>query len=170
MADVDDFDAFYAAASRRLVGQVFAMVGNLSEAEDAVQEAFCRAWPRWANLRTYADPEGWIRTVAYRIAVSSWRKAVNRLLAHRRAAENNDVPGANTDHLALLEALKRLPQQQRRVLVLHHLVGLSVQEIAEEIGVPPGTVKSRLARGRQALAMELRDAEDLSEVEGGQHV
>lgn len=164
MADVDDFDMFYAAASRRLVGQVFAMVGNLSEAEDAVQEAFCRAWPRWTKLRTYSDPEGWIRTVAYRIAVSSWRKAVNRLLAHRRAAGTDDVPGANADHLALMDALRRVPLEQRRVLVLHHLVGLPVQEIAQEIGVAPGTVKSRLARGRRAVANEML------EVEGGQHV
>ena len=115
-------------------------------------------------------PEGWIRTVAYRIAVSSWRKTVNRLLAHRRAAGSDDVAGPSDDHLSLLAALKRLPLEQRRVLVLYHLVGLSVQEIAEEIGVAPGTVKSRLSRGRQALAEQLREAVDLSEVEGGQHV
>lgn len=164
MADVEDFDMFYAGTSRRLVGQIFAMVGNLSEAEDAVQEAFCRAWPRWGSLRDYADPEGWIRTVAYRIAVSSWRKAANRLLAHRRASGREEVPGASAEHLALHAALRRLPLEQRRVLVLHHLVGLSVQEIAAEVGVAPGTVKSRMARGRRALAG------DLLEVEGGQHV
>jgi len=47
MPKADDFDMFYAATSRRLVRQIFAMTGDLSEAEDAVQEAYIRAWRRW---------------------------------------------------------------------------------------------------------------------------
>ena len=71
MTDELDFDGFYAATFRRVVGQVYAMTGNLSEAEDSVQEAYARAWERWGKVRGYNDPEGWVRTVAYRIAVSS---------------------------------------------------------------------------------------------------
>jgi RNA polymerase sigma-70 factor, ECF subfamily len=155
MVDSDgDFDVFYTTTSRRLVGQIFAMVGNLSEAEDAVQEAFCRAWPRWRSLRDYHDPEGWVRTVAYRIAVSSWRKAVNRMRAHRRTGSPQEIPGQEPERLMLMAALKRLPPDQRRVIVLHHLVGLSIDEIASEVGIAPGTVKSRLSRGRKALLLE----------------
>jgi len=152
MQDAADFDAFYASTCRRLVGQVYAMVGNLGEAEDAVQEAYCRAWQRRARLAEYGNPEAWVRTVAYRIAVSSWRKARHRLTAYRRHGLPGDVPDAGPEHLNLLAVLGQLPYDQRRVIVLHHLVGLPLDEIARETEIPVGTVKSRLARGRQALA------------------
>jgi RNA polymerase sigma-70 factor (sigma-E family) len=146
------FDAFYLATYRRVLGQVFTLVGSVAEAEDAVQEAYARAWQRWARLDGYADPEAWVRRVAYRIAVSSWRKTVNRLLAHRRLGPPDQVAGASVDQLALRDALLRLPPEQRVAVVLHHLVGLSVEEIAAETATPVGTVKSRLSRGRRALA------------------
>ena len=84
MTKADDFDMFYAATSRRLVRQIFAMTGDLGEAEDAVQEAYIRAWRRWPRIRAYDDPEAWLRVVAYRISVNSWQKARNRLTAGGR--------------------------------------------------------------------------------------
>lgn len=152
MKATDDFDAFYTSSYRRLVGQIYAMVGNLGEAEDAVQEAYCRAWQRWSSVREYGDPEAWVRTVAYRVAVSSWRKAVNRLTAHRRHGPPEPLPDIGPEQVALVECLRALTPEQRRVVVLHHLVGLTVEDIAAETGVPVGTVKSRLARGRKTLA------------------
>jgi len=159
-----DFEAFYAASSRRLLGHVYAMVGDLAEAEDALQEAYARAWQRWGRVAVYEDPEAWVRTVAYRIAVSSWRKAANRLRAHRRGDRPEPVPGASPDRLALVAALRELPAAQRRAIVLHHLVGLTVEEISHETGTPAGTVKSRLARGRRALAGHVSEyADELEE-------
>ncbi|MFI5909729.1 SigE family RNA polymerase sigma factor [Dactylosporangium sp. NPDC051541] len=160
MARTADFDDFYAATYRRLVGQVFAMVGDFGEAEDAVQEAYARAWSRWHRLRDYADPEAWVRTVAYRVAVSSWRKAANRLTAHLRHGPPADVPGLSAAGVALAQALRDVSPDQRRVVVLHHVVGLTVEEIAHETGTAVGTVKSRLARGRQALAASLGDQDE----------
>jgi RNA polymerase sigma-70 factor, ECF subfamily len=157
MIDEREFDVFYTDSYRRVVGQLFAMLGNFGEAEDAVQEAFCRAWQRRRRLSEYANPEAWVRTVAYRIAVSSWRKATHRVLAHRRHGVEVDVPGASPDHVALVAALRELPYEQRRLIVLYHLVGLSIAEIAAETDLPVGTVKSRLSRGRQALAPRLSD-------------
>jgi RNA polymerase sigma-70 factor (ECF subfamily) len=151
-----DFDEFYATSCRRVVGQVYAMIGDLGEAEDAVHEAFIRAWQRWSKLRGYADPEAWVRTVAYRAAVSSWRKAVNRFAAHRRHGIS-DVPELGPEHVVLVQAMRKLSADQRRALVLHHVVGLPVEDVAREMGVAVGTVKSRLSRGRQALAGELSD-------------
>jgi RNA polymerase sigma-70 factor (ECF subfamily) len=151
----DDFDAFYAATYRRVVGHLCAMVANLGEAEDAVQEAYCRAWSRWSTLRHYGDPEAWVRTVAYRVAVSSWRKATNRLTAYRRHGVPDPVPGLGPELITLVAALRALTADQRRAVVLHHLVGLTVDDIATETGVAVGTVKSRLSRGRQALAAAL---------------
>ena len=155
-----DFEAFYNASSRRLLGPVYAMVGDLAEAEDALQEAYARAWQRWDRVAGYEDPEAWVRTVAYRIAVSSWRRTVNRLRAHRRGAGPDEAPGATPDRLALIAALRAIPAEQRRTIVLHHLVGLSVEEIAAETGTPAGTVKSRLARGRRALAGHVSEYAD----------
>jgi RNA polymerase sigma-70 factor (sigma-E family) len=160
-----DFDAFYEATRRRTVGQVYAMCGNLHEAEDCVQEAFARAWQRWPALSAGpGDPEAWVRTVAIRLAVSSWRKAVNRLLAHRREAEVTGVPGMNPDHVAVVAALRRISADQRLAIVLQHYGGLSVEEIAAQTGASASAVKARLARGRAALAPHLTEfAQSLEE-------
>lgn len=134
------------------------MTGHLAEAEDAVQEAYARVWQRWHSYGGLENPEAWVRVVAYRIAVSAWRKSVNRLVAQRRATSGGHAPALGPEHVALVEALRRIPPDQRRVIVLHHLVGLSVDEVAAEIGISAGTVKSRLARGRAALALGLSEA------------
>ena len=71
--DEAEFDEFYAASFRRLTGQVYAMIGNLDEAQECVQEAFIRAWAHRGKLDRAADrghPEAWVRLTAYRIAVS----------------------------------------------------------------------------------------------------
>lgn len=64
MRDPDDFDAFYTATARRVVGHVSAMTGDRAEAEDAVAGAYARAWERWGKVSRYEDPEGWVRSVA----------------------------------------------------------------------------------------------------------
>ena len=161
MAGELDFDEFYDVSFRRVVGQVFAMLGSLSEAEDSVQEAFARAWQNWNKVGGYTDPEGWVRSVAFKISVSSWRKTVNRFTAHRRqAAEREEPPGVSPDQLAVIAALRRIPPELRQVIVLHHLLDRSVAEISRETGVPSGTVKARLVRGRKALAPYLSEFAD----------
>ncbi|MFR9798803.1 SigE family RNA polymerase sigma factor [Streptomyces sp. MS06] len=157
MREADDFDAFYAGSVRRLTGQMYAMTGSRTEAEDLVQEAFARAWQNWGKVSRYDDPEAWVRTVAHRLRVSVWRKAVNRLAAHRRRGPDDDVPGVGVDYVAVVAALRRIPAPQRRAIVLHHLVGLTVEEIARETGARPGTVKARLSRGRRAMAPHLTE-------------
>jgi len=160
MRDAGEFDAFYVGSSRRVLGQVYAMTGNRAEAEDAVAEAYLKAWDRWDTVRDCESPEAWVRRVASRNAVSAWRKAVNRLRAHHRDAVDEGVDALGPDHVALVHALRQIPADQRRVIVLHHLVGLSVAEIAQEVGAPTGTVKARLARGRRAMAEHLSDTEE----------
>ncbi|XVV10085.1 sigma-70 family RNA polymerase sigma factor [Actinoplanes sp. CA-131856] len=154
------FEEFYAASSSRVLGHLFVMTGNRAEAEDAVAEAYARAWQRWAVVSRADSPEAWVRTVAARIAISGWRKAANRLLAHRREAADQVLDGLSPDHVALMQALRTLSPVQRRDIVLHHLAGLSVAEIARETGTPAGTVKARLARGRQALAALLGEHDE----------
>lgn len=158
MRDPDSFDDFYAGSVRRIISQVYAMTGDLAEAEDVVQEAYARAWQRWARIGGYGDPEGWVRTVAWRISVSSWRKAMGRGAAHRRHGPPEPIPEVSPDYVALITALRSIGADQRRAIVLHHLVGLSVPEIARETGASTAAVKARLSRGRQALAALLEEA------------
>lgn len=165
-----EFDAFYAATHRRLVSHVYAMTGSLHEAEDCVQEAFARAWQQWHKLSTeVGSPEAWVRTVASRLAISSWRKAVNRLKAHRREHDGAEVSGMNPDHIAVVAALRQISADQRMAIVLFHYAGLTIDEIAAETGAAPGTVKARLARGRRALAPHLTEFAESLEKPGPPH-
>ncbi|WP_409237565.1 SigE family RNA polymerase sigma factor [Streptomyces sp. PA5.6] len=151
----DEFDAFYAAAFPRLVGQLYALTGDHGEAQDVVQEAFVRAWDRRRSFLADEAPEAWIRTVAMRLAVSRWRRARRWVDLVRRNPPADRVPGPGPERTALVQALRTLPEAQRTAVVLHHLCDLSVEQVASETGSPVGTVKARLSRGRAALAAQL---------------
>jgi RNA polymerase sigma-70 factor (ECF subfamily) len=153
----DEFDAFYLASYSRLVAALFAMTGDLAEAQDVVQDAFVRAWDRRRQLSTVDHPEAWVRTVAWRLAVSRFRRARTGLRAWRRHGPPPDVAGPDVHHPALVAALRRIPEAQRQAIVLHHLCDLPVEQVAAEVGAPVGTVKARLSRGRAALAQHLTD-------------
>ncbi len=157
MDAVAEFDAFYNATARRVQHQMYAMTGNLADAQECTQEAFARAWQRWKTVRDADNPEAWVRTVAWRIAASRWRKTKNGIAAFARHGPAGHTEPPSPDHVALVAALKQIPDHQRRAIVLHHLVGMSVDDIARETGAPTGTVKARLSRGRAALAELLDD-------------
>jgi RNA polymerase sigma-70 factor (ECF subfamily) len=162
----EEFRAYYAVAYPRLVGQVYLLTGDLAEAQDVVQEAFVRAWNRRRRFAGGDTPDAWIRTVARRLAVSRWRAARSTVAAWRRAGPAREVPGPGVEAPLVVSALARLPEEQRRAIVLHHLCDLSVDQVAAEVGAPSGTVKARLSRGRAALREVLgADNDDLS-VEG----
>jgi RNA polymerase sigma-70 factor (sigma-E family) len=148
----------YAGGYRRLVLQVYPLTGDLAEAQDVVQEAFVRLLAKPRRVATLDNPEAWLRTVAFNLARSRWRrgKVLQRLL-RRMEAEPAEVPGATPDHVALMAALRTLPAGQREAIALHHLADLPVAEVAAILQVSEGTVKSRLSRGRAALAGLLDD-------------
>ena len=73
--DAEEFDDLYAASFGRLVHQLHAMIGDRDEAQECVQEAFVRAWSHRRRLDRSHAPEAWVRTTAYRLAVSRWRRA-----------------------------------------------------------------------------------------------
>lgn len=148
----DLFPASYA----RLVGQVGAVCGDRHDAEEAVQEAFVRLIGSWSTVSLYDDPEAWVRHVALRQVSNRRRKVRNGIRATLRHGPPPDIPGPTPAAVDAERALAALPVQQRAVIVLHRL-GLDVDAIAEALGVPRGTVKSRLARGRAALAPVLRE-------------
>ena len=154
-----DFDELYRASRDRLVVQIAAITGDPTEARDFVQEAFVRAWIKWDRLSAYEDPEGWVRRVAYRLAVGRWRRSRRLLLRADVHQEGIEFPG---EQAGVIDALQRISISERRAIVLHHVCGLSVEETAAELSAPVGTVKSWLSRGRAHLAVELDESEELS--------
>jgi RNA polymerase sigma-70 factor (ECF subfamily) len=155
-----DFDELYASNYGRLVVQVFAVTGNLADAEDAVQEAFARASVRWRRIGGYDSPEAWVRRVALNLAVSGRRRARRLREVLSRVPAPPPFPPLPADSLGLVEALKALPLPFRQVLVLHYLADLPVERVAGELGIAVGTAKSRLSRAREALARQLVDGEE----------
>jgi RNA polymerase sigma-70 factor (ECF subfamily) len=159
--EAEEFDDFYTASFNRLVGQVYAMVGDRDEAQECVQEAFVRAWSHRRQLQKAHAPEAWVRTTAYRLAVSRWRRTVRSRRDPDRAVQHHQyqqqTADLSPDHVALVAALRQLPEAQRHAIVLHHMCDLPVAAVATETGVPVGTVKARLSRGRTALLSLLSD-------------
>ena len=151
----------YAACYDRLVRVLTLVAGDRAEAEDVVQEAFVRLVPRWSKISTYDDPEAWVRAVAFRILSNRFRRARNAVVAARRSDDMrrgvDHVAETSSDGVDIARALALLPVGQRQVVVLHHLLDLPVDEIAQALGVPVGTVKSRLSRARLALAPLLHE-------------
>ena len=161
MSDTAGFSALYRATYQGLVAELYAYTGDLGEAQDSAQEAYVRAWASWRRVNAYDQPRAWVRRVGYRIAVSRWRKARTALLSwHRHTPPNRPVPKTDGVSLDLIAALRRLPANQRRALVMHHMGDLSITEIAAVEEVAEGTIKARLSRGRVALAELLTDREE----------
>lgn len=153
----EEFDELYQAQYGNVVAMAYALTGNLTEAQDLAQEGFCQAWQRWRRIAGYDDPLAWVRRVVVNLATTRWRRltVARRYWQRQRAAQ---VPALSPDHVALVAALRALPVNQRRAVVLHHLVDLPIAEVALELGVAEGTVKSWLHRGRAVLAAHLADA------------
>ncbi|MBO4206498.1 SigE family RNA polymerase sigma factor [Micromonospora echinofusca] len=165
MPDVDGFDEFYRGSRQRLLGYVYVLTGDLAEAQDAVQEAYVRAWQRWSTIGGYEDPEAWTRLVAARIAVSRWRSLRSRARAYLRHGAVETTPAPTGDTVDVVAALRRLPEEQRTAIALYYLLGMPVAEVARETNAPVGTVKARLSRARTALAgllavVDLEEARD----------
>ncbi len=150
----------YDACYPRLVAVTAAISGSRHDAEEAVQEAFVRLIGKWSTVGAYDDPEAWLRRVALGILANRRRKVRNGLRALWRYGRPPEDQGPSGDAVDVRRALAVLTGPLRTVVVLHHYVGLSVEEIARELNVPAGTVKSRLSRGRAALAPMLREGID----------
>jgi RNA polymerase sigma-70 factor (ECF subfamily) len=160
---VNDFAEFYAAHFHGMTIQLFAYTGDFPQAQDLVQEAFCRAVPKWKALQTYDDPAAWVRRVAFNLATSRWRRNRTASAFARRQREKY-VEGPSPDRVALTRALATLPANQRRAVILHYLADLPIAEIAAQENTAEGTVKSWLHRGRAALAVQLSDPKEARNV------
>lgn len=152
-----DFADFYAATWPRTLACTYALTADRGAAEEIAQEAYVKAWSHWRKVSRYDQPAAWVRQVATRLAVSRWRrsKVAATWLSRNRSEPVTAPPDETTT--ALVQALLRIPEAQRRAIVLHHLADLPVDEVARIERCPAGTVKARLSRGRSALALLLVD-------------
>ncbi len=157
LADQNSFEAFYASTYRRVIGQVFALLGDLHDAEDATQDAFAKASFHWKRISAYDAPEAWVRRVAFNQAYNTARRAKRGLVALARHGPPEHVPAVSSDRVDVHRAMRRLRPRHREVLVLHYVAELPLDEVARELRLPLGTVKSRLNRARRALAEQLGD-------------
>lgn len=157
-SESDPVRVVFEASYRRLVGQLYGVCRDLTEAEEVVAEAFARAVQHRRTFARLDNPEAWLRTVA--VNVSRTRARRRRLLGEREHAQVARHPMLEDDRLALMAALRTLPASQREAIALHYLADLPVHAVAEATGVPVGTVKTRLRRGRAALALKLADLPD----------
>ena len=160
MAEGQTVRAVFEVSYRRLVGQLYGVCGDLAEAEEVVAEAFARAVQHERTFMRLDNPEAWLRTVA--VNVSRTRHRRSRRLVHR-VHDDAGPPALDDERLALMAALRKLPAAQREALALFYLADLPIHEIATATGATVGTVKSRLSRGRAALAVLLADLPDSRE-------
>ncbi|GEL19521.1 RNA polymerase sigma factor [Pseudonocardia asaccharolytica] len=150
-----DFGAHLEANYQRLVAQLYAITLNSGEAHEVVQDAYSQAWRDWGRISRSEDPTTWIRRVAVRSTMRSWRSVLARIGIGRSTGAGTEAADPRT--AALLGALRRLSPAERRSVVLFHMVGVPMTEIAVLERVSLGTVQARLSRARQVAAEGLAD-------------
>ena len=137
-----------------------AMLGDRAAADDLVQDTLERAWARCALWRAGSDLRAWLFSIMHNLRVDQLRRP--SVPTHSIDEDDFEVPtrATQTDRLEVRDlesALRQLPDEQREVLLLVALEDLGYAEIASTLGIPVGTVMSRLARGRERLRLLLED-------------
>jgi RNA polymerase sigma-70 factor (ECF subfamily) len=151
--------ALYRRTWPRLIGLLVSIGATRADAEEFAEDAYVKLLDRWDKISRYDDPDAWVRAVAVRTLVSRLRRqqVATRALA-KLTGRASEVQGDAVDVAA---ALARITPTQRAVAVLYYVTDLSIEQIADELQLPRGTVKSRLARARQALAPLLEVEEEV---------
>jgi RNA polymerase sigma-70 factor (ECF subfamily) len=153
----NSFEDFFRDEYASIVRTLVPIVGAVADAEAVAQDAFVKAMERWRRVRDYDRPGAWVRRVAI-------RDAVRHASRQRRSPSVDLAPATPADDVAgrldLHAALATLTARQRAAIVLHHLAGWPVAEVADALGCAEATVRVHLHRGRTALAVALRDEPD----------
>jgi RNA polymerase sigma-70 factor, ECF subfamily len=165
--DSNPADEAFAEALERmqpvLTSRARAIVGNRSDAEDAVQEAAFRAWRARDRLRAGSDPAPWLKTIVTNTALDLARERARRngvpIEEHSVLGPSAEESFARAEVLTTIgSAAEHLPPNSRRVFMLHDLAGFSSHEIAHLDNLPYHTVRTRLRRARISLRNELKEA------------
>ncbi|OLC06483.1 MAG: hypothetical protein AUH78_19350 [Gemmatimonadetes bacterium 13_1_40CM_4_69_8] len=144
------------------------LTGNAADADDLVQETMLKAYRSWDQYEKGTNAKGWLLTILRNSFINEYRRRTRHPetvdvdtiepFAVFGEVQDDDPQGAFFDRIVddeVLKAIDELPEAFRETLVLSDVEGLSYQEIGKILGVPVGTVKSRLFRARQALQGKL---------------
>jgi RNA polymerase sigma-70 factor (ECF subfamily) len=148
-----DFATCVAESQRRVFQIACGVLGDPAEAEEVAQDAFLRAYRRFASLRDPARFCAWVSRIALRLALNR-RRSRRRQRARETAWQAVVTDGAGADPLFLQRLrgeIDRLPEKLRLVLVLSAVEGMEAREVAGLLRIPAGTVRSRLHRARKHL-------------------
>jgi RNA polymerase sigma-70 factor (sigma-E family) len=148
------YTEFVVARRDQLRRVAYALCGDWHEAEDLLQVALTKLYVAWPRVARDQHPEAYVRRILVRTNIDahrarSRRVGTARLDAAGEPAARSGLPVEERD--SLIQAVQELPEQQRKVVVLRHWLGLSVRETAAELGISEGTVKSHSSRGLAAL-------------------
>ncbi len=156
LADGESFERefvdFVRSAKDPLYRMAYLLSGDPHRAEDLVQQTFERTWRSWRSARR-GDPLAWSRRILANLRIDNWRRTRREVLT----GTDPQVHAANSGERAVdgrdlvVRALLTLPIKQRRVVVLRHLLDLSEADVAAELGLPVGTVKSTASRALARL-------------------
>ncbi|GHJ48803.1 RNA polymerase [Catellatospora sp. TT07R-123] len=151
---MDDFGEFYAARKDAVYRAVLVATRGAPGAEDAVAEAFTRAFAHWATVRAHPNPVAWVLRTALNEQRSWWRRLRREVLAE--PPEVGVEPGAYAGLDARLRALVlALPRRQREVLALRVLADLSAEETGGVLRITAATVHVHLHRALAALRTQV---------------
>jgi RNA polymerase sigma factor (sigma-70 family) len=147
---MQDFSDFYGAQKDRVFRVVLAAGGRHAVAEDAVAEAFARAFARWSTVRTHGNPSAWVMLTALNVQRSWWRR-VRREVSQAVPDQMTDTGMTPEVPVHLRRSVAALPRRQREVLALRILGDLSPAETADLLGIAVGTVGVHLSRALTTL-------------------
>jgi RNA polymerase sigma-70 factor (sigma-E family) len=146
------FSDFVASRQTHLRRIAYALCGDWHKADDLLQTALTKLYVAWPRIRHEGNEEAYVRQIMVRANIDESRRPWRRERPSDVLPEGEGVaPPATEERSALFDALQRLPEQQRKVVVLRHWLGLSVRETSTELGITEGTVKSHSSRGLAAL-------------------
>jgi len=150
-----DFDEWFRANYRRVLGSVLIVcAGDVPRAEDATNDACIDALEKWATVGAMDSPRAWVTKVAINKAKRSWlrrKRYVDSVNADSLVISSVD---GQPNH-ELWEAVNKLSLKQRSAIVMRYVDDLSQREIADELGVAPGTVSATLTQARNKLRVEI---------------
>ena len=157
--DEEAFGALVRAVGDRSIFIAHRILRDAGLAEDAVQAALVTAWRELPTLRDLDRFEAWFHRILVNACYAEARRG--RRFAANVVLLEQDAPAANDEYLAVHDrdqldrGFRRLPPEQRAVLVFHHALGLTVPEVADHLGIPLGTAKSRLSYATAAIRAAL---------------
>jgi RNA polymerase sigma-70 factor, ECF subfamily len=151
LAETASFEGFVIENQTRLFGSLCLMTGSRHEAEEIAQEAFVRVLERWDRVRGLDDPTGYLFITAMNVSRQRLRRAGIALRRSIGIAPSEDALAPVEDREVVLDALTRLPLDQRAALVVTALLGYSSEEAGRMLGARPSTIRARATRARTAL-------------------